>query len=416
MCVYVYSEKNTKHLNLQKIIIFLIIMSSTYNISWATYVTGILLNKNAINLAITDKIKYKTFTLQNPDRLVIDLNNTEWKVTNIKTSKIIPRIRHNMRDKNTLRIVLDSMQPIKISKHQLRTTQGKQLLQINFDIGSSNVTNNIYDVSPFDVLEQGKVKLAQNKNTNKIPKKNPEKKQIPKQETTQRHQTTVKPITKKVIVLDAGHGGKDSGTVGINLNTKEKNLTLDYMKAIRRKLEATGKFKVEVTRETDIFIPLQQRLNKARKVGADLFVSIHADANHNRKAKGLSIYTLSDRASNQRAERMASGKNLKLYGQNIKIDSLNTRHLLVDMTRNYTGNIAKDFSHLVIKNMPKDVKLLKQQELSAGFWVLKGIDMPAVLIELGFLSNPEEERKLLSANYKNKIVDTIVRSINDLFK
>lgn len=219
-----------------------------------------------------------------------------------------------------------------------------------------------------------------------------------------------------IIVIDPGHGGKDVGATSLT-NIHEKNITLKYAMALKRSLDGKKKYKVYITRSRDEFIPLSQRLSKAANLKADLFISIHADSNPDNKLKGLSVYTLSEKASDAEAASIADHENSIDLLSKVDIDEKNAEvsEVILDMIYHKKQNYAKIFAEVLIKQLSKHVKLLNRSHRYANFKVLRSKHVPSVLIELGYLSNKEETALLVNDKYKQKIVSSITLAIESFF-
>ena len=217
-------------------------------------------------------------------------------------------------------------------------------------------------------------------------------------------------IKQYIIVIDAGHGGKDPGAIGL-MRTKEKNINLSYALFIKKELEKNKKFKVFLTRSNDFFVSLNDRVNKSRKLNADLFISIHSDSSTNRRARGLSIYTLSKSASDERTTKLIQRNLVSTFNY------WRNKHKY-DKIRYQTLNDSIKFSNVLLKNLKKNgVKTFSTSPIKqANFAVLLAPEYPSILLELGFISNLYDEKLLNSYSYKKKISDNIVKSINEYFK
>lgn len=223
------------------------------------------------------------------------------------------------------------------------------------------------------------------------------------------------PIKKQyVVVLDAGHGGKDPGAIGL-FRTKEKNVNLNVAKAIKNELNKNSKLKVYLTRNDDRFIELYDRVNKSRKLKADLFISIHSDSTRNRKARGLSIYTLKKSASDVRTTRLY-GKNNILQNESFQDLKYDTISAILDISRYENLNKSIKFSEQLIKNFKKqDINLLYNPHKYGNFAVLLAPEYPSVLIELGFISNPYDEKMLNSRDFRKKISISVAKAVSEYF-
>jgi N-acetylmuramoyl-L-alanine amidase len=227
------------------------------------------------------------------------------------------------------------------------------------------------------------------------------------------------PTKKPVIVIDAGHGGKDPGTIGVYARTKEKNITLSYAKELAKHLMNENKYKVYLTRDDDFFIPLDKRVAKSRRKKADLFISLHANSIVDKNISGFSIYTLSDNSSDKQAELLAQKENQAdiLSGIDFSGASKEIMKTLIDLSQRESKNSSARFAKYVIRDIKKaDIEILQNTHRFAGFMVLTAPDMASVLIELGYLSNRREEEMLNSSSYRRLVAKTLTNSINQYFK
>lgn len=221
---------------------------------------------------------------------------------------------------------------------------------------------------------------------------------------------------KRIVAIDPGHGGVDPGTIGIG-KTYEKHVTLALGRDVKRALEATGRYKVVMTRDRDIFLRLRQRVQVARDAGAELFISIHADSVANPKTRGLSVYTLSEKASDKEAAKLATKENKAdlIAGIDLSAESADVTNILLDLAQRETMNQSALFAREVVGELKREVKLLRNTHRFAGFAVLKAPDMPSVLLEAGFLSNRQDERNLLSKNYRAKLANAVAKGVDRHF-
>ena len=222
---------------------------------------------------------------------------------------------------------------------------------------------------------------------------------------------------RKIIVIDAGHGGHDPGAIGYS-GVHEKNITLAMAKELKRQLDRKGKYTVYLTRSTDVFIPLRKRVEIARKHKADLFMSVHADSALNRKATGLSVYTLSETASDKEAAALAERENKAdvISGLNLVEQSKEVSDVLISLAQRETRNRSSEFAKCLVDEMRKSVKLISDTHRFAGFAVLKAPDVPSVLLEMGYLSNKNEERLLRQESYRRKLAVSAAKAIDRYFE
>lgn len=226
------------------------------------------------------------------------------------------------------------------------------------------------------------------------------------------------PQTLPLVVIDAGHGGIDGGASGSGL--LEKDVTLAMARDLRRTLETTGKYRVALTRDSDKFIRLEERVHIARRLKADLFVSIHADSSEGMtRAKGASFYTLSNRASDHETAALAARENRAdlLAGVELPTDDKELAGIMIDLTTRETVRESRGLATQLVNAFTKNqLNMPNGPKRSAGFMVLKAPDIPSVLIETGFLSNPEEVKKLADNRYRESLSAGIAQGIDAWFK
>lgn len=219
------------------------------------------------------------------------------------------------------------------------------------------------------------------------------------------------------VALDPGHGGEDPGAIGAR-GSHEKNIVLSIAKRLKNKIDQEDSMRPFLTRDGDYFVPLHRRVYKARQVEADLFISIHADAFIQPHAKGASVFALSQQGATSSAARwMANKENASdlIGGINIKTKDKQVAHLLLDMSTTAQINDSLQVGNSVLRNIGNFAPLHKNRVEQAGFAVLKAPDIPSILIETAFISNPQEEKKLNDETYQERIADAILAGIKDYF-
>lgn len=233
---------------------------------------------------------------------------------------------------------------------------------------------------------------------------------------------TTLPVAKKrwekpVIVIDPGHGGKDTGAIGKN-KTYEKRITLSYSLALKQALERTGRYRVIMTRSNDTFVSLPGRVQAARRSGGDILLSIHADSHPNPKTQGFSVYTLSaDRARREYQKLLAKADQEEVVrGVKLRGESRDVKEAILDFAQSETRNVSDDFARAVAHNLGKSVKALPKTHREASLAVLTAADMPSALLELGYLSNSYEENLLNQKEHKEKIINSLRNAIEEYFK
>jgi N-acetylmuramoyl-L-alanine amidase len=225
----------------------------------------------------------------------------------------------------------------------------------------------------------------------------------------------IAPPPNPVIVIDPGHGGLDPGAIGPG-GVYEKNIVFPTAVGLSRLLSATDSFHVFLTRRENEFVPLPERVARARAWHADLFMSIHADALPNSAMRGLSVFTLSSQASDRDAGMLAQSENREVVGGvNLGRQARDVGNVLLDLARRRTSNLSIALAHDVATVLGREVALLENAQRSANFVVLTAPDIPSVLVELGCLSNPIEERLLQQSAYQERLARGLAEAIETYF-
>lgn len=223
-----------------------------------------------------------------------------------------------------------------------------------------------------------------------------------------------KPLAKprpRLIALDPGHGGTDPGALGAN-GVQEKNVVITVARELQAQLQAGGRYRVMLTRAGDSFVALRERVAKAEQVKADLFLSIHADSHPDPDVRGASIYTLSEEASDREAAALAAREN----GGPMNVPPGTVARTLVAMAQRGTGNDSRRFANTVVTTFAKSgVRLLPRTHREAGFAVLTSPDIPAALVELGYLSNPQDSKLLTVRQHQMALARALRASIDAHF-
>jgi N-acetylmuramoyl-L-alanine amidase len=220
------------------------------------------------------------------------------------------------------------------------------------------------------------------------------------------------PAQKRVIVIDAGHGGHDVGAQSLVRN--EKDINLAAAQALKARLERTGRYRVVMTRDSDVFIPLEERVQIARRAKADLFISLHSDsAGSDPSPHGASVYTLSDRGVTRVHDVMGPQDSILRGGD--KRANLAVSQILLDLTQRNTRNRSAEFAGILLDHISGSVDLLAHSQRDANYFVLLAPDVPAVLMEMGFITNPSDELRLTDADQRRKMMDRVGDAIDDYF-
>lgn len=216
---------------------------------------------------------------------------------------------------------------------------------------------------------------------------------------------------KKIVVIDAGHGGKDPGAIGSS--GAEKEVTLAAAQALKTRLERTGRYRVVMTRDSDVYVPLENRVPIARRAGADLFISLHADSGPTTQTRGASVYTLADRAVSRSAKLVS--KDDWFMKASLQGDR-GVSGILFDLTQRATKNRSATFAEMLLDRISdNDILLLRRSHREAGLAVLLAPDVPAVLLEMGFVNNPEDEAFLRDPQGRAKLVNAVAETVDAYF-
>jgi N-acetylmuramoyl-L-alanine amidase len=218
-----------------------------------------------------------------------------------------------------------------------------------------------------------------------------------------------------IVVIDPGHGGIDPGAIGPS-GVYEKDIAFPVARALARELAASGRFRAVLTRREDEFVPLRERVDRARAAHGDLFLSIHADALPNTALRGLSVFTLSAKASDREAADLAASENREIVdGVNLSRKSPLVGDVLLDLARRQTDNLSIAFASDVVGVLGHAVPLLENPQRAADFAVLTAPDIPSALVELGCLSNPAEERLLQQRAYQQRLARALALAVEQYF-
>ena len=358
---------------------------------------GVSDERTRVVLDLSKDVKYSVFLLDNPRRVVVDLPTLDWPSKTPPSDGLVAGVRFGQFTETQSRLVIDVAKPIKVAKDFVLKPASGLPHRLVIDLVPSNAAAFAKQVSKHRAAKKAGSKKAARAAPPPPPK------------------AARKPNSKPVIVLDAGHGGVDPGAHG--RRAREKNVTLEFTRELAKQLRRTGKYKVYLTRNRDIYIPLRQRVNIARKHNADLFISIHADAIKRKSVRGMSIYTLSETASDKEAAALARKENQSdiIAGIDFADQPAEVANILIDLAQRETKNLSVKFANLVVDHARGKTRLLQRTHRFAGFRVLKAPDVPSVLVELGFLTNRSDEKQLLSASWRRKMAGALVNSTNAYF-
>ncbi len=358
-----------------------------------------------LTLESSTPLKYKQFLLANPHRVVIDIEDVHLNSVlkgvgqQIQQSDpFIKQARVGQYDQKTVRLVMELKQPINPHVFTLKPVAGihNRLVVDLYPADGAVSTDDDPLLALLEDYNKGDVARTLPPETAKDGKAGRER-----------------PL---VIMLDPGHGGEDPGAIG-KYKTREKDIVLQIARKLQKLIQREPNMKVHMTRNEDVFIPLKVRVAKARKLHADLFVSIHADAFTSRAARGSSVFALSTKGATSSAARfLAQTQNESdQIGGVSKSGDRYLDHTLFDLVQTATINDSLKFGKEVLSRMGKINHLHKNKVDQAGFAVLKAPDIPSILVETAFISNVEEERKLKTSHFQQKVAESILAGIKAYF-
>ena len=369
---------------------------------------------------LTQGIGFKVFTLSQPYRMVIDLPEIEWQLSSQSQppgAGVVRDLRYGLFQPGQSRIVLDLNQPAIVDRAFLLAATGSTPWRMVVDLKAASDAAFMGRAGPVNAVQVAA--------PNASPGRAPEPERLvqlrgPKADDRiphpQRKPAVLASNRRPVIALDPGHGGIDPGAIGVS-GVREKDIALAASRELKKALEKTGRYKVVMTRSRDVSLGLRQRIARARRAAADVFVSLHADSIGRSDVRGLSVYTLSERASDREAATLAEKENKAdlIIGMDLSNESEDVRNILIDLAQRESLNLAAHLAAKLISELRREVKLLRNTHRFAGFAVLKAPDIPSVLLEMGYLSNREDERALQQSRYRAKLTLSIVRALDAYF-
>jgi N-acetylmuramoyl-L-alanine amidase len=414
---------------------------------------AVTVGPKSIQMTFLEKTKpeMRVFTLTHPDRLVIDLKRTTWNANNPSLPKggVVKAFRRAKNSPNTYRLVFDlagsasveagyrppilSIAFSKIRPANPVVAEKKPVLSQESPPRPLMMTRQdspLQDTPDHEKPLEASLKTPSATALPPVVLSSPQSAEASQETVKQEKQTAAldaleteknasfSPVSKEpiVIVLDPGHGGKDPGASG-KRGTQEKNLVLKAAQELAAAFRALPGYKVVMTRNGDQYISLRGRIDVARSAKADLFISLHADSAMNAEATGMSVYTLSERASDREAAKLANKENQSdiIAGVDLSGESEDVSNILIDLVQRGTMNASADYATRLVTELSSSIKLKYESHRFAGFVVLKAPDVPSVLIEMGYLSNPKEEWLLLQKSHREKLVRGIVAATQSYF-
>lgn len=360
---------------------------------------------------LDEAVSYKTFTLQNPARLVIDISggntNKKLKLPSLDNTPV-KNIRQGQLNPSTLRLVLDLHKEQEFDSRKL-APKGDYPHRLVIDLGSAN--------KQLAASEPEKPAAPAKSEPTKTDAEKVTEAPIPVAAQTVKS-SPVLPRRDIVIAIDPGHGGQDPGAIGPR-GTREKDVVLQISKRLETLVNNEPGMRAFMTRDRDIFLTLRQRIQRAKQNGADMFISIHADAFTNRNARGSSVYVLSDRgASSEAAQILADRENAADLAGGISLEDKDDllASVLLDLSQTASLEASLEVGNSVLSGLKRVGKVHKKQVEAAAFVVLKSPDIPSVLVETAFISNPTEEQNLTNANHQYKLAAAMMNGIRTYFQ
>lgn len=390
---------------------------------------GMNAGKKRIVIDLGTKMAFRAFMLGSPNRIVVDVPASSWKIARARftADDILKGYRSGTLEGGVTRIIFDLKKPAVIANAFVlpKGSTSKDRLVIDVRPSSQNLFNaRLEDVFGDHNLKGSSVAFAARGGSSEF--RDLQNRLAQEASPSSVRQTTlplkkprgVQEDKKYTIIIDPGHGGEDPGAIGPG-SSREKMITLATAKELRRQLEETGRYRVYLTRDKDMFVRLRERLHFSRKKSGDLFISIHADKIGRKNVRGASIYTLSEKASDEETARLADEENRAgvVSGVDLSEETQDVADILLDLAMREKMNESNLLARFLTKGLQsKNIRLLPNSHRSAGFAVLKAPDIPSVLLEIGFLSNPDEAKLLGSAEFQRRISGAILEGVDAYFR
>ena len=341
---------------------------------------------------LSQRVEPRIFGLPDPFRIVIDLPELEFALPAERLGAnggLVERLRYGLFRPGTSRFVLDLRNSAKVAQTFILKPDGAKPWRLVIDLAPTDRAGFLAAMRPTPPV------------LTTAPGADPPLRTAPVQRAI------------PVVVLDAGHGGVDPGAIGTS-GVYEKDIVLAFAREIKRQLEAGGRVKAVLTRKRDVFLPLRERVQSARRVDADLFLSLHVNSHKSRSVHGFSAYTLSEKASDAEADALAAKENKAdvIGGLNLGTYSNDVQNILIDFAQAKTNELSVRFARdIMVKEVARSARMVKRPWRSAGFAVLKAPDVPSVLVELGYVTNRQEERQLRDPAYRRTLSAAIARAV-----
>lgn len=359
-------------------------------------------SKTTFQLTLSRGVTAEVYSLANPYRVIIDLPDVSFRLPEQAGRAgrgLVQAFRYGLFAEGKARVVIDTTGPVQIGKAEMTRSGDGSGVMLAIDIAATDAGsfgNGTGAAKPPPAPLKGSV--------------------------SDEPATPPPGRTKPVIMIDPGHGGVDPGAVG-SANLLEKTIVLAVARQVQAKLAASGRYDVVMTRSSDVFVSLDQRLRLSRTHAADLFISIHADSIEEAAAaqniKGATVYTLSERASDAEARAIAEKENASDLIAGLQVadgeESGQVKSILIDLIKRETANFSADFSRTLVGMMKQSVSLSRDPQRSAAFKVLKQTHAPSVLVELGYVSNVNEAKLMMSADWQKRVAGSLAKAVDTFF-
>ena len=346
---------------------------------------------------ITNPVGFSVTAQTNPNRVVIELPRMAFdlpKGAGQNVAGVISAFRFAAIDKRRSRIIIETKKPVVINTSSIKAGHGGQPTHITVDL----------------------IETSQEGYADTLARDNGDAPPVETAALTSAGEGQGAELRKMVIALDPGHGGQDPGASSQS-ETHEKDVVLAYALALKQALLNTGRYDVVMTRDADKFVRLQDRVKLARDKKADLFIAIHADTLDDPDVRGTTVYTVSDQASDAEAGALAQKENRAdvIAGMDLGKQTDEVSNVLINLAQRESKNQAMFFAKKAIAEIKPITEMTSKPIRSAGFVVLKAPDVPSVLVELGYLSNKQDEAMLVSPEWRHKMALAMTKSIDAYF-
>lgn len=358
--------------------------------------------ESRFRMQLSSGVRAEIFTLANPYRVIVDLPDVAFELADgvgRSGAGLVSAFRFGLFAERKGRVVIDVTGPVKIETAKMTTVGKTRAVELVVELAAISA----------DEFGSGTGAGAQP----------PDTKPSVYEDQAQPKAGSSTPL----VLIDPGHGGIDPGALG-DANILEKTIVLGVAQKLKRRLDQTGRYRVELTRSSDVFVSLDQRVKQSRELGADLFISLHADSiaakEYAAMVRGATVYTLSERASDEQARQMAEKENASdlvagIDTAAIEDGSEEVRGILIDLIKRETANFSTDFSNILIGKLKAQISLSREPQRSAAFKVLKQTHAPSVLVELGYMSNETDAKLMGQAEWQGRVAQSIMSAVDAFF-